>query len=51
MNRLLGAFYRVQGAPPSAPRAFSVEWECDLIDSGLGWLKFEYEHKLIRAKV
>ncbi|KAG1724765.1 RNA dependent RNA polymerase-domain-containing protein [Suillus paluster] len=47
----IGTFYRPQNALPLDPRAFSVEWERDLVDSGLGWLKFEYEHKLIRAKV
>ncbi|KAG0701519.1 RNA dependent RNA polymerase-domain-containing protein [Suillus ampliporus] len=47
----IGTFYRPEGARPLDPRAFSVEWECNLVDSGLGWLRFEYEHKLIRAKV
>ncbi|KAG1890753.1 RNA dependent RNA polymerase-domain-containing protein [Suillus subluteus] len=46
----IGTFYRPQGASPSDPRAFSVEWQSNLLD-GLGWLNFEYEHKLIRAKV
>ncbi|KAG2355838.1 RNA dependent RNA polymerase-domain-containing protein [Suillus spraguei] len=46
----IGTFYRPQDTRPSDPRAFSVEWQFDLLD-GLGWLNFEYEHKLIRAKV
>ncbi|KAG2750605.1 RdRP-domain-containing protein [Suillus brevipes Sb2] len=46
----IGTFYRPQDASPSDPRAFSVEWEANLLN-GLGWLSFEYEHKLIRAKV
>lgn len=46
----IGTFYRPQGASPSDPRAFSVEWQSNLLN-GLGWLNFEYEHKLIRAKV
>ncbi|KAG1741976.1 RNA dependent RNA polymerase-domain-containing protein [Suillus lakei] len=46
----IGTFYRPEGASPSDPRAFSVEWQSNLLD-GLGWLNFEYEHKLIRAKV
>ncbi|KAG2067060.1 RdRP-domain-containing protein, partial [Suillus decipiens] len=46
----IGIFYRPKDATPSDPRAFSVEWQIDLL-GGLGWLNFEYEHKLIRAKV
>ncbi|KAG2366052.1 RNA dependent RNA polymerase-domain-containing protein [Suillus spraguei] len=47
----IGIFYRPKDATPSDPRAFSAEWQCNLSDTGLGWLNFEYEHKLIRAKV
>lgn len=48
----LGIFYRPECAGPLDPRTFSVEWQSNLLRvNELGWLNFEYEHKLIRAKV
>ncbi|KAH7923477.1 RdRP-domain-containing protein [Leucogyrophana mollusca] len=50
-NLQIGTFYRPLGARPGDSRAFSVEWDADLVSSSLGWLKFEYDHKLLRAKI
>lgn len=33
------------------PRSFSIEFKQDLINDDVGWLKFEYSHKLIRITV
>ncbi|KAK0196791.1 RNA dependent RNA polymerase-domain-containing protein [Armillaria mellea] len=45
-----GAYYRpsytTSCKPP--PRAYSIEWERDYAVNSAAWLKFEYEHKLIR---
>ncbi|KAK0228867.1 RNA dependent RNA polymerase-domain-containing protein [Armillaria fumosa] len=47
-----GAYYRP--SYPTSPkqrlasRAYSIEWERDYAVNGAAWLKFEYEHKLIR---
>lgn len=32
-------------------RVFAIEWELDLIKDSVGWLRFEYDHKLIRVEV
>ncbi|KAH7908760.1 RNA dependent RNA polymerase-domain-containing protein [Hygrophoropsis aurantiaca] len=50
-NLQIGTFYRPVGSRPNDPRAFSVEWDADLVTSSLGWLRFEYDHKLLRAKI
>ena len=34
-----------------SPRAFSIEWERNYVTESIGWLAFEYDHKLIRLKV
>jgi RNA-dependent RNA polymerase len=50
-----GVFYRPKY--PSSPqerltsRAFSVEWEGTYTTESIGWLSFEYDHKVIRIKV
>ncbi|KAK0484002.1 RNA dependent RNA polymerase-domain-containing protein [Armillaria novae-zelandiae] len=47
-----GAYYRP--SYPTSPkqrlasRAYSIEWERNYAVNGAAWLKFEYEHKLIR---
>ncbi|KAF9453025.1 RdRP-domain-containing protein [Macrolepiota fuliginosa MF-IS2] len=33
------------------PRSFSIEYKQDLTDGDVGWLKFEYDHKLIRITI
>ncbi|KAJ8457282.1 hypothetical protein ONZ45_g18370 [Pleurotus djamor] len=35
---------------PLAPRAFSIEYEKDLV-SNIGWLRFAYDHKLLYIEV
>ncbi|KAF5386830.1 hypothetical protein D9615_001534 [Tricholomella constricta] len=50
-----GLFYRPKY--PSSPqerlssRAFSVEWERKYTTESIGWLAFEYDHKLIRISL
>lgn len=44
----IGLFYR---PAPGANRSFSVEWEDHYTEKSLGWLGFEYEHKLIRIRL
>jgi RNA-dependent RNA polymerase len=49
-----GIFYRDQYPPPGQrvpPRSFSIESKKDLLNDEVGWLKFEYDHKLIRITV
>lgn len=50
-----GVFYRPKypSTPkePLKPRAFSVEWERKYVSESIGWLGFEYDHKVIRIKV
>jgi RNA-dependent RNA polymerase len=50
-----GFFYRPKypsnNSEPLSPRAFSIEWEHNCATESIGWLSFEYEHKLIRLKV
>jgi RNA-dependent RNA polymerase len=36
---------------PLSPRAFSVEWEREYIKDSSAWLRFDYDHKLIRITV
>lgn len=36
---------------PLSTRAFSVEWEHNYETESIGWLAFEFDHKLIRIKV
>lgn len=36
---------------PLTSRAFSIEWERTYVSESIGWLGFEYDHKLIRIKV
>ena len=33
------------------PREFSIEWEGNYVKHSIGWLTFEYDHKLIRITV
>ena len=47
-NIQVGLFYRPS---PNAGRNFSIEWECSLTDNSIGWLSWEYEHKLIRVRI
>ncbi len=50
-----GAYYRP--SYPTSPkqrlasRAYSIEWERDYAVNSAAWLKFEYDHKLIRITV
>lgn len=44
----IGLFYRPS---PGAGREFSIEWEGSFIDKSLGWLSWEYEHKLMRVRI
>jgi RNA-dependent RNA polymerase len=44
----IGLFYRPE---PTANRCFSVEWEASYTDKSIGWLYWEYEHKLIRIQI
>ena len=50
-----GIFYRLtypsKDDEPLRPRAFSVEWEGNYAKHSIGWLTFEYDHKLIRITV
>lgn len=50
-----GVFYRphypTKPSEPLKSRAFSVEWERKYVTESIGWLAFEYDHKLIRIKV
>lgn len=50
-----GIFYRPRypsnDREPLTPRAFSIEWEHKCDTESIGWLAFEYTHKLIRIKV
>ncbi|KAF5363416.1 hypothetical protein D9756_000381 [Leucocoprinus leucothites] len=47
-----GIFYRDQYPDDPkqrlSPRSFSIECNQDLVNDDVGWLKFEYNHKLIR---
>jgi RNA-dependent RNA polymerase len=45
-----GAFYHPRGGGPPQPRVFSVEWSKSY-ETTAAWLKFEYDHKLIRVQV
>jgi RNA-dependent RNA polymerase len=36
---------------PLHPREFSIEWEGNYVKHSIGWLTFEYDHKLIRITV
>ncbi|KIJ69127.1 hypothetical protein HYDPIDRAFT_23984 [Hydnomerulius pinastri MD-312] len=47
----IGTFYRPKNARQTDPRAFSVEWDQDLTRRSLGWLFFEYQHKLLRVQI
>lgn len=42
-----GLFYRER---PGASRNFSIEWEGSYTNKSVGWLSWEYEHKLIRIQ-
>ena len=50
-----GIFYRPmypsRDDDPLRPRAFSIEWEGNYVQHSIGWLTFEYDHKLIRITV
>ncbi|KAL4268526.1 RNA-dependent RNA polymerase [Pleurotus pulmonarius] len=51
----LGVFYRPSYPRHEkdrlVPRAFSIEWEKDLVSSSSGWLYFSYDHKLLYIEV
>ncbi|KAI6030049.1 RNA dependent RNA polymerase-domain-containing protein [Pisolithus marmoratus] len=47
----IGTFYRPDNAGPRDSRAFSIEWEMDLTQRSIAWLKFEYDHKLMRIEI
>ncbi|KAF7980169.1 hypothetical protein HWV62_39639 [Athelia sp. TMB] len=44
----MGLFYR---PAPGQNRNFSIEWESHFVEKSLGWLGWEYEHKLIRVRL
>ncbi|KAF8969863.1 RNA dependent RNA polymerase-domain-containing protein [Flammula alnicola] len=50
-----GIFYQPKypssAKDPLSPRAFSVEWERQYIKDSIAWLRFDYDHKLIRVKL
>ena len=50
-----GIFYRPnypsKDGEPLQPRAFSIEWAGNYVKNSIGWLTFEYDHKLIRITV
>ena len=50
-----GIFYRpkypLKDDEPLRPREFSIEWEGNYVRHSIGWLTFEYDHKLIRITV
>ena len=46
-----GVFYRAYGDSPAASRRFSIEYELARKKGSNGYIRIEYEHKLIRAKV
>ena len=50
-----GTFYRPKYPSKDdellVPRAFSIEWEGNYVKHSIGWLTFEYDHKLIRITV
>ena len=50
-----GTFYRPEYPSKDderlEPRAFSIEWEGNYVKHSIGWLTFEYDHKLIRITV
>jgi len=43
-----GLFYRPS---PAKGRCFSIEWEGSFTNKSIGWLSWEYEHKLIRVQI
>ncbi|KAI6110431.1 RNA dependent RNA polymerase-domain-containing protein [Pisolithus croceorrhizus] len=47
----IGTFYRPSNAGLRDPRAFSIEWEMDLTRRSMAWLKFEYDHRLMRIEM
>ncbi|KAI6116669.1 RNA dependent RNA polymerase-domain-containing protein, partial [Pisolithus croceorrhizus] len=47
----IGTFYRPNNAGLRDPRAFSIEWEMDLTRLSMAWLKFEYDHRLMRIEM
>lgn len=50
-----GVFYRPSyprnPKDPPSQRAFAIEWGKSYVEKSLGWLRFEYDHKLLRAEV
>lgn len=48
-----GAFYRSSYPKQSkpTPREYSIEWNNDYTRMSTAWLRFEYDHKLIRIEV
>jgi RNA-dependent RNA polymerase len=44
----IGLFYQPS---PGKNRNFSIEWEGSFMDKSLGWLFWEYDHKLIRVQI
>jgi RNA-dependent RNA polymerase len=50
-----GIFYRPtypsENDETLRPREFSIEWEGNYSKNSIGWLTFEYDHKLIRITV
>ncbi|KAI5995827.1 RNA dependent RNA polymerase-domain-containing protein [Pisolithus orientalis] len=44
----IGTFYCPDN---TGHRAFSIEWEKDLMRRSMAWLNFEYDHKLMRIEI
>ncbi|EGN95598.1 hypothetical protein SERLA73DRAFT_162413 [Serpula lacrymans var. lacrymans S7.3] len=47
----IGTYYRKYTSSPTAPRAFSIEWERHYTKQGLAWLSFNYDHKAFHIKL
>ncbi|KAF8831581.1 hypothetical protein HHX47_DHR1000493 [Lentinula edodes] len=46
-----GVLFQNPKARPGESRAYSIEWEKEYASKGQAWLKFEYDHKLLKIEV
>ncbi|KAJ3896699.1 RNA dependent RNA polymerase-domain-containing protein [Lentinula edodes] len=46
-----GVLFQNPKARPNESRAYSIEWEKEYASKGQAWLKFEYDHKLLKIEV
>ncbi|KAJ3989755.1 RNA dependent RNA polymerase-domain-containing protein [Lentinula detonsa] len=46
-----GVLFQDRNARPGESRKYSIEWEKDYTSQGQAWLKFEYDHKLLKIEV